>query len=131
MNVKVCSFPQGEDPDSFARKNAYEDLVLYLEGNSRDFISFKASLLMEDSGNDPIRKADTIRDMVQSISKIPDRIQREVYVQECARIMQISEDVLFNTLAQLGKKISMKRIKPSRKIKRHLKLFGTKKQLKK
>lgn len=104
MNVKVCSFPQGEDPDSFARKNAYEDLVLYLEGNSRDFISFKASLLMEDSGNDPIRKADTIRDMVQSISKIPDRIQREVYVQECARIMQISEDVLFNTLAQLGKK---------------------------
>lgn len=68
---------------------------------------------------------------VQSISKIPDRIQREVYVQECARIMQISEDVLFNTLAQLGKKISMKRIKPSRKIKRHLKLFGTKKQLKK
>lgn len=86
---------------------------------------------MEDSGNDQFERRWTIRDMVQSISKIPDRIQREVYVQECARIMQISEDVLFNTLAQLGKKISMKRIKPSRKIKRHLKLFWNEKTIEK
>ena len=104
MNVKVCSFPEGEDPDSFARENTYEDLVLYLNENAKDFIQFKTSLLNEESGNDPIKKADTIRDIVNSISKIPDRIKRELYVQECARMMNISEEVLFNTLAQISSK---------------------------
>jgi DNA primase len=101
MNVKVCAFPDGEDPDSFAKKTPYEDLVLYLEENAKDFIQFKASLLMKDAKNDPIKKADLIRDMVTSISKIPDRIQREIYIQECSRIMDISEQVLVSTLAQM------------------------------
>lgn len=104
MNVKVCTFPDGEDPDSFAKKTPYEALVLYLENNSMDFIQFKASLLMKDAKNDPVKKADLIRDMVMSISKIPDRIQREIYIQECARIMDISEQVLLSTLAQLVQK---------------------------
>ncbi|MBL0735484.1 DNA primase [Flavobacterium sp. GN10] len=104
MNVRVCSFPEGEDPDSFARKNSHDDLVAYLENNSKDFIQFKASILMGEAKNDPIKKADLIRDMVASISKIPDRIQREVYIQECARIMDISEQVLTSTLAQLIQK---------------------------
>ena len=104
MNVKVCTFPDGDDPDSFARKTAYEDLVLYLENNATDFIRFKASLLMQEAQNDPIKKAETIRDMVESISKIPDLIKREVYVRECASIMDISEQVLFSTLAQILKK---------------------------
>jgi len=104
MNVKVCTFPDGEDPDSFAKKTPYEDLVLYLENNSKDFIQFKASLLMNEAKNDPIKKADLIRDMVLSISKIPDRIQREIYIQECSRIMDISEQVLISTLAQLVQK---------------------------
>ena len=101
MNVKVCTFPDGEDPDSFAKKTSYEDLILYLEHNAKDFIQFKASLLMNEAKNDPIKKADLIRDMVVSISKIPDRIQREIYIQECSRIMDISEQVLQSTLAQL------------------------------
>ena len=104
MNVKVCAFPDGEDPDSFAKKTPYEELVNYLEENSKDFIQFKASLLMNDAKNDPIKKADLIRDMVVSISKIPDRIQREIYIQECSRIMDISEQVLVSTLAQLVQK---------------------------
>jgi DNA primase len=104
MNVKVCAFPDGEDPDSFAKKTPYEELVKYLEENSKDFIQFKASMLMNDAKNDPIKKADLIRDMVVSISKIPDRIQREIYIQECSRIMDISEQVLLSTLAQLVKK---------------------------
>ncbi|MEN2401600.1 DNA primase [Flavobacterium sp. MC2016-06] len=104
MNVRVCSFPDGEDPDSFARKNTHDELVAYLEENSKDFIQFKASILMGDAKNDPIKKADLIRDMVSSISKIPDRIQREIYIQECARIMDISEQVLVSTLAQLIQK---------------------------
>jgi len=104
MNVKVCAFPDGEDPDSFAKKTPLQELTQYLEDNAMDFIQFKASLLMKDAKNDPIKKADLIRDMVASISKIPDRIKREVYIQEVSRIMDISEEVLFNTLAQLVKK---------------------------
>lgn len=104
MNVKVCTFPNGEDPDSFARKNSYDDLAAYLQANAKDFIQFKASLLMEEAQNEPVKKAGTIRDMVTSISKIPDRIQREIYIQECSRIMDISEQVLLNTLAQLVQK---------------------------
>ncbi|WP_396192401.1 DNA primase [Flavobacterium sp.] len=104
MNVKVCTFPDGDDPDSFAKKTPLQDLTAYLEENAMDFIQFKASLLMKDAKNDPIKKADLIRDMVASISKIPDRIKREVYIKEVSRIMEISEEVLFNTLAQLVKK---------------------------
>ncbi len=101
MNVKVCSFPDGEDPDSFAKQNTMEELTSYLEENVQDFISFKASMLQEESKNDPIKRAELVRDMVTSISKIPDVIKREIYVKECARIMDVSEDVLFDTLAQI------------------------------
>ncbi|WP_396172588.1 DNA primase [Flavobacterium sp.] len=104
MNVKVCTFPDGEDPDSFAKKTPHDELLKYFDENAKDFIQFKASLLMLDAKNDPIKKADLIRDMVTSISKIPDRIKKEIYIQECSRIMDISEDVLFNTLAQLAQK---------------------------
>lgn len=104
MNVKICTFPEGEDPDSFAKNNEYDAVINYLKENAKDFIQFKASLLMKESANDPIKRADTVRDIVQSISKIPDRIQKEIYIQECAQIMNISEAVLFNTLAQIGSK---------------------------
>jgi len=104
MNVKVCTFPEGEDPDSFAKQNTLDELGVYLTENAKDFIQFKASVLFEESKNDPIKKADTVRDIVNSISKIPDRIKKEIYIQECARIMDISEEVLFSTLAQMDKK---------------------------
>ncbi|MEZ4874089.1 MAG: DNA primase [Flavobacteriaceae bacterium] len=104
LNVKICTFPEGEDPDSFAKSNSLEDLTLYLQENAKDFIAFKASLLASESKNDPIKKAETIRDMVTSISKIPDTIKQEVYLKECARIMDISEEVLFTTLAQMLQK---------------------------
>ncbi|MHC5363043.1 DNA primase [Myroides sp. LJL110] len=104
MNVRVCPLPQGEDPDSFARKHNQEQLDKYFEQNSVDFIQYKANLLMGQTKNDPIKKAELIRDMVSSISKIPDLIQREIYVQETARIMEISEEVIFSSLAQITKK---------------------------
>ena len=125
MNVKVCTFPDGDDPDSFARKTAYEDLVLYLENNATDFIRFKASLLMQEAQNDPIKKAETIRDMVESISKIPDLIKREVYVRECASIMDISEQVLFSTLAQILKKDFYEGQKVERKQKAAMQVVQT------
>ncbi|WP_457609963.1 DNA primase [Lutibacter sp.] len=104
MNVRVLMFPEGDDPDSFAKKVSKEELKEYLQNNSQDFINFKVSLLMKEAQNDPVKKAGLIRDIVISISKIPDRIQREVYIQECSRIMDISENVLFSELAQLDKK---------------------------
>ena len=104
MNVKVCSFPDGEDPDSFAKNNSYEVLKQYLDENSKDFIQFKADLLVKEANNDPIKKAELIRDMVNSISKISDFIKREIYIKECSRIMDITEEVIRNTLAQIEKK---------------------------
>ena len=104
MNVKVCSFPRGEDPDSFAKNNAYEDVLAYIKANTKDFIQFKTALLLENTANDPIKRADTIRDIVNSISKIPDPIKQEIYIQECAKTMQVSEAVLYDTLAQINKK---------------------------
>jgi DNA primase len=104
MNVKVCTFPEGEDPDSFAKNNSLEEVQEYLNSNSKDFIQFKANLLAEQAAGDPIKRADTVRDIINSIAKIPDAIKREIYIQECANIMQVSEGVLFSTLAQIGKK---------------------------
>ena len=118
MNVKVCTFPDGEDPDSFAKSNTLEELTSYLNENAKDFIQFKASLLVKEANNDPIKKAETIREIVNSIAKIPDAIKREIYIRECASIMDISENVLFSTLAQISKKEiqdASKRIKQEQK----------------
>ena len=104
LNVKVVMFPDGDDPDSFSKKVTSQELKEYLKQNSKDFINFKVALLMEEAQQDPVKKAGLIRDIVVSISKIPDRIQREVYIQECSRIMDISENVLFSELAQIDKK---------------------------
>ncbi len=104
LNVKVVTFPNGEDPDSFSKKRETEEILLFLEDNAKDFIRFKTSLLLEEAQNDPIKKAGLIRDIVQSIAKIPDNIQREVYVQECSHLLDISESVLFSELAQILKR---------------------------
>lgn len=104
MNVKVCTFPEGDDPDSFARANSEDEITDYLENNAKDFISYKASLLMDEAKNDPIKKAEVIRDMMNSVAKIPDAIQQELYLKECTRIMDISENVLYSTLAQITAK---------------------------
>ncbi|MAW16347.1 MAG: DNA primase [Flavobacteriaceae bacterium] len=104
MNVRVCMFPEGEDPDSFARENSVEDVIDFFTNNSKDFIQFKAALLVDEAAQDPVKKAETIREMVKSIAKIPDRIKQEVYVKSCASLMEISEEVLFATLAQVSQK---------------------------
>ena len=104
MNVKICNLPVGEDPDSFAKDKNFEQLSSYFSENSKDFITYKASLLIESAKNDPIKKAETIRDMVASISKISDQIKKEIYIKECSSIMDISEEVLYSTLAQISKK---------------------------
>jgi len=100
MNVKVITFPDGDDPDSYAKKVSSEDLIAYLSENAKDFIRFKISILLQEAQSDPIKKADLVRDIIHSVSVIPDRIQREIYVKECANLMDVSEEVLFSNLAQ-------------------------------
>ena len=124
MNVKVCTFPEGEDPDSFAKKNTQEELAEYLKKNAQDFIRFKASLLQKDSANDPVKKAEWVREMVQSIAKIPDSIKREIYVQECSAIMNVSEEILFNTLAQIRNNETKEQYKEQQKSQNSMKVVS-------
>jgi DNA primase len=104
MQVKVCTFPEGEDPDSFAKAHEEEDLRTYLSENAKDFIQFKARLLNDSAQDDPSQKAEVTRDIINSIAKIPDPIQQELYVKTCSDIMKVSEEVLFSTLAQIKAK---------------------------
>lgn len=98
LNVKVLLFPDGEDPDSFAKKHTQEELLAFMEGNSTDFISFKTKLLLDETKNDPIGKAQLIHDIVESIGLIPDSIARSLYIKECSRLMQVDEQLLINEL---------------------------------
>ncbi|MDA9812142.1 DNA primase, partial [Flavobacteriaceae bacterium] len=100
MNVKVCTFPVGEDPDSFAKSHTLEEIKEYLKNEAKDFIQFKTDLLLQEADNDPVKKSNTVRELVQSISKIPDPIKQEIYIKQCASTMDVSEAVLFNALAQ-------------------------------
>lgn len=101
MNVKVVLFPDGEDPDSFSRKHNHTELVEYLDKQAKDFIVFKTDLLYEDSKNDPIKKSKLIHEIVDSIALIPDGIARSVYINECASLIDVPEQVLLNELNKL------------------------------
>lgn len=100
MNVRVVGLPPEDDPDSFARSHTADQVRSYVLENEVDFITFKAQLLMREAQHDPIRKAALIGDMVQSIVQIPDAIHRSVYVKECARIMDVDENVLIAEVAR-------------------------------
>lgn len=98
MNVKVVLLPDGEDPDSFARKQNATALATYLQTNEVDFIRFKTQLLLDEAGNDPIKRATLITDIVNSISIIPDSIIRSVYIKDCSSLLGIDERVLVNEI---------------------------------
>ena len=104
MNVRVLLFPDGQDPDSFAQKHDEDEIKSFIKENSTDFIQFKAKILMDETKNDPIKKAELTRDIVESIALIPNLIQQEIYIEETAKLMQISSEVLFKELAQLTNK---------------------------
>lgn len=98
MNVRVLLFPDGDDPDSFARKHSSQEIQDFISTNSRDFISFKTSLLVDEAGKDPVKRAALIRGIVESIALIPDAITRMVYVQECSSLLNIQEQVILQEL---------------------------------
>ena len=98
MNIKVVLLPDGDDPDSFAKKQSAASFTEYIKKNEVDFIRFKTNLLLDSAGNDPIKRAELISDIVQSISIIPDNIVRSVYTKECSRLMEINEEVLLREI---------------------------------
>ncbi|WP_029905258.1 DNA primase [Prevotella sp. 10(H)] len=94
MNIKVILLPDGEDPDSFAKKQNAESLTRYIKDNEVDFIRFKTKLLLDEAGNDPIKRAALISDIVGSISIIPDNIIRTVYIKDCSILLDVDERIL-------------------------------------
>jgi len=115
LNVRVVMFPEGEDPDSYARQLGTAGFQEYIANNTTDFIRFKAELLSEDAANDPIKKAGMIREIVESISIIPDPVQRSVYIKETSELLQIPENVL---LSEQNKFLLQKRKDNSKKAER-------------
>lgn len=101
MNIKVVLLPDGDDPDSFAKKQSASSFSEYIKNHEVDFIRFKTNLLLDSAGNDPIKRAELISDIVQSIAIIPDTIVRSVYTKECSRLMEISEEVLLREINKI------------------------------
>lgn len=112
LNVRVVLLPDGDDPDSFSRKMGSTEFKQYLKANTKDFISFKIDLYASESGTDPIRKAEAIREIVTSISVIPDPIKRSVYIQQTGQMLKIAESVL---LTELNKILIRERNQPQEK----------------
>ncbi len=104
MNVRVVLFPDGDDPDSFARKHDSDYIQDFLTKNATDFVRFKTNLLLEEAGKDPLKRAELIKDIILSISIIPDVIQREVYIQECSQLLNVSQESLILQLNQTLRK---------------------------
>lgn len=101
LNIKVLLLPDGEDPDSFARKHNSTDFIDYVDQKSSDFIRFKTNLLLADAGNDPIKRAGLVQDIVRSIAIIPNNIIRGEYVKECSALLNVDEQMLYHQINQL------------------------------
>jgi DNA primase len=101
MNVRIVLLPDGEDPDSFSKKHSVEEFRNYLAQHETDFIRFKTEMLLKDTGGDPVKRAEAIRDIVRSIAVIPETITRTVFIKECSTLLEMSEAVLYNEVNKL------------------------------
>ncbi|MCD4745997.1 MAG: DNA primase [Bacteroidales bacterium] len=101
MNVKIVLFPEGEDPDSFARNHRTSEVNEFINNKARDFIEFKTNLLLKETADDPLKKASLIKEIVNTISLIPDSIYRSVYIKKCSSMLDIPEQTLMNELNKI------------------------------
>ena len=106
MNVKIVLIPDNEDPDSYSKKLSNEEFLKFLKENETDFIRFKTQLLLSEANNDPVKKADLIRDVVKSIAVIPEAITRTVYIKECSTVLEVSEPILYHEVNKLSQQKS-------------------------
>jgi len=104
MNVRVVLFPDGEDPDSYAKSHSADELEVFLKDNSKDFIHFKADLLNKDAGKDPVKKAQVVREIVQTIAIVPEQLNRLYFVKETSELLGISEEIITNEVAKFRRK---------------------------
>lgn len=104
MNVKVLLLPDGEDPDSFAKKMGASGYLNYIKENETDFIQFKTRLLLKSTENDPVAKARLISDVIRSVAVIPDTITRSVYIKECSKLLNVNEEVLYTEVRKQKRK---------------------------
>lgn len=112
LNVKVVLLPEGEDPDSYLQKVGVDAFQEYITKEAQDFILFKTSLLLEEAANDPIKKSALIKDIVGSIARIPDPLKRAVYIKECSRVVEVSEQILVNETNKIvGQRLKKRRNK--------------------
>ncbi len=113
LNIKVLLLPDGDDPDSFARKHNASDFIEFVNENSLDFIRFKTNLLLNDAGNDPIKRAGLVQDIVRSIAIIPNQIIRSEYVKECSTLLEVNEQILYHEISKIkNKELQAKLIRP-------------------
>lgn len=113
MNIKVCLLPDGEDPDSFARKHNSAEFQEFIKQHEVDFLRFKTNLLLEDAGKDPIKRAELISNLVQSISVIPEAIVRDVYIKECGQLLRVEDKLLVAEVAKRREAQAEKSNKPA------------------
>ena len=111
LNIKIVLLPEGEDPDSFARKQNASSFIDFIRDNENDFVRFKAGLLLEEAGNDPIKKSQTVTEIVNTIAIIPEEIIRLVYIKECSRLTGVDEGTLVRAIAKKRQEISMQKKK--------------------
>lgn len=110
LNVKVVTFPEGEDPDSFAKGHSSSEVTDHLTKTAQDFLVFKATLLMQDVGDDPVKKAAAIHDIVESIALVPDMVLRSLYLQQCSRLLQVPEQALISETNKVLRKQYRKKL---------------------
>ena len=111
LNIKVVLLPHGEDPDSFARSHSASEFHAFIKENETDFVRFKTGLLIQDAGSDPIKKAQIITEIVNTIALIPEEIIRSVYVKECSRLLDVDERVLVRSIAKQRNQILLQKKK--------------------
>lgn len=104
LNIKVILLPQGEDPDSYSRKLSNTEFKKFLSKEAIDFIRFKTNLLLKDAGNDPVKRSNLIREVVQSIAAIPESINRSVYMKECSTLLKVDEEILYSEANKIRRK---------------------------
>ena len=111
MNIRVLLFPDGDDPDSFARKHPQEYVENFIKNEAKDFINFKAEILLKEAGDDPVRKAESIRDIVKSVAFVQNALKQEIYLKEVSNKFQLSEQSLFNEL-NVQKQLQQQQVSP-------------------
>ena len=115
LNVRTVLFPDGEDPDSFARKHTRDEFKAFLENNSQNFILYKTNLLLQQAEGDPVRRAELIKDIVHTISLVPDMLERSTYIQQCSSVLQVDEATLAKALKDQLRKNAVPKAKQQAK----------------